>query len=327
MTQFVRLLLISMIIFIPGLNSSQAQAVPQDFGPWLQDLRNEALAAGITKKTLDRALKGIKNPLPRVLELDRNQPEFKQSTQEYLAARVNSKRVAAGKVMLRRYPTWLGRVEDRYQVQRSFILALWGIETGYGRHSGSFSVIEALATLAHDGRRADYFRGELLNALRILDARHIRLKRMKGSWAGAMGQCQFMPSAFLKHAVDADGDKHINIWGSVPDVFASTANYLAQAGWQPEQGWGEAVTLPPDFDASLAGLDTRQTVERWHSLGVMRPDGKAFSTPQLEASLILPDGDKGPAYLVYDNFRVLRKWNRSNAFAIAVGTLADRISR
>jgi len=327
MCLIVRSLLLAGVFLLTLSGISSAEPLAQSFSSWLQDLRTEALAAGISKKTLDQALHDIAGPLPRVIELDRNQPEFKQTTQEYVATRVNNKRVAEGKIMLRRYPTWLGRVEETHRVQRQYLLALWGIETSYGKHSGGFSVIESLATLAHDGRRSAYFRGELLNALRILDARHIPLQRMKGSWAGAMGQCQFMPSTFLNYAIDADGDRHINIWSSVPDVFASAANYLAQSGWNPDQGWGEEVTLPPDFDGSRVGLDTRLSVARWQALGVLPLAGNTFSSPELEASLIMPDGETGAAYLVYENFRVLRKWNRSNAFAIAVGTLADRIDR
>ena len=228
--------------------------------------------------------------------------------------------------MLRRYPTWLGRVERRYGVQRRYIVALWGIETRYGKHTGELPVIASLATLAYDQRRGAYFRKELLEALRILDAGHISLQRMRGSWAGAMGQCQFMPSAFRRFAVDADGDGRIDIWNSVPDVLASIANYLAHTGWQDDQIWGRPVRLPKRFDPVRAGLETRLPLSRWQALGVRRHNGRHLPRRQIKASLLLPD-DSGPAYLVYANFRGLLAWNRANAFAVAVGTLAERIGR
>ncbi len=205
-------------------------------------------------------------------------------------------------------------------------MALWGIETNYGEHSGSFPVIQSLVTLAYDERRGPYFRRELFDALRVLDAGHIPLERMKGSWAGAMGQCQFMPSSFRRFAVDAEGNHRIDIWDSVPDVLASTANYLASAGWKDDQTWGRPVRLPKNFDFSLAGLDTRLPLSRWQALGVRRSNGRALPRRNLEASLIAPEGPEGPAYLVYDNFRVLLAWNRSKSFAVAVGTLADRVA-
>jgi membrane-bound lytic murein transglycosylase B len=310
------------------LISSNARAGESDpdFAVWLENLRVEARAAGISQKNLDAALAGLKAPLPRVVDLDRKQPEFTQSLADYVAARVSEKRIVNGRRMMSRYPTWLGRVERKYGVQRRFIVALWGIETNYGEHTGGFPVIQSLVTLAYDGRRSTYFRKELLNALRILDAGHIPLRQLKGSWAGAMGQCQFMPSSFLSYATDADGDGRIDIWNSVPDVLASAANYLQQVGWRGDQTWGRPVRLPTKFDTALAGLTTRLPLSRWQSLGVRRSDGQALPRRELEASLILPDGAAGPAYLVYDNFRALLAWNRSNAFAVAVGTLADQLT-
>jgi len=305
---------------------ASAQTEQDEFAAWKENFRKEALAAGISQKTLDAALADIEEPLPVVISLDRRQPEFVQTLADYVATRASPRRVAEGRRMLGTYPTWLGRVEGKYGVQQRFIVALWGIESNYGSLRGDIPVIHSLATLVYDGRRSAYFRGELLNALRILDAGHIPLKRMKGSWAGAMGQCQFMPSSFLRYAVDADGDDHIDIWRSVPDVLASTANYLARAGWKNDQTWGRPVKLPENFDLSHAGLKTRLPLSRWQTLGVRRIDGRDLPRRNLAASLIVPDGPTGPAYLVYDNFRVLLAWNRSHAFAVAVGTLADRIA-
>ncbi len=307
--------------------TAQASRTPsKEFAAWLKNLRVEARASGISRRTLRKALAHVKEPLPKVIGFDRQQPEFTRALEDYVSERVSKKRIADGHKMMRRYPTWLGRVEQRYGVQRRFIVALWGIETGYGEHSGRYPVIQSLATLAYDGRRAHYFRKELLDALRILDRGHISPKAMQGSWAGAMGQCQFMPSSFCRYAVDADGDKRIDLWGSVPDVLASTANYLASAGWNDDRTWGRPVRLPKKFDYSLAGLKTRLPLSRWRSLGVRRANGRALPRARLSASLIVPDGPGGPAYLVYDNFRVLRRWNRSNAFAVAVGILSDRIA-
>ena len=196
--------------------SALAQEVPQNFAAWLELLREDARSAGISEKTLDAALADLKAPEPRVIELDQKQPDQTESIEDYVAARVSEKRIAEGRLMLQDYPTWLGRIEQKYKVQRRFIVALWGIESNYGRHTGKHPVIPALVTLAYDTRRGEYFRKELLAALKILDNGHVSLARMKGSWAGAMGSFQFMPTSYQHYAVDADGDGRIDIWGSVP---------------------------------------------------------------------------------------------------------------
>lgn len=323
MKNFGRLVLI--VVCLCGLLApdAPAQEVSQGFADWLAQLRVDALSAGISPETLDAALVDIAEPRKKVVDLDLKQPEQTQSLQDYVAIRVNEERIAEGRRMLRRYQTWLRRVEKQYGVQRRFIVALWGIESSYGRNTGDFPVIPALVTLAYDARRGDYFRKELLDALHIVDAGHIPLAQMQGSWAGAMGSFQFMPSSFRHYAVDADGDGRIDIWNSVPDALASAANYLDRAGWQYDQTWGRPVKLPKRFDYSLAGLETRLSLSRWQQLGVRRTNGQPLPRRDLQASLIVPDGPSGPAYLTYSNFRALRRWNRSNAFAVAVGTLAD----
>lgn len=316
-------LLISLALLLaPG---ALAQAASDDFFTWLGQLRADARAAGISQQTLAVALAKVAAPQPQTLERDQNQPEKKESLAAYVATRVNRERIDAGRTTLKRYPTWLGRVERQYRVQRRFLVALWGIESFYGRHTGDHPVIPALVTLAYDKRRGDYFRKELIEALKILDAGQVTLARLQGSWAGAMGPFQFMPSSYRHYAVDVDGDGRKNIWGSTPDALASAANYLAKAGWKDDQTWGRPVRLPKDFDPSLAGLDTRLPLARWQALGVRRSNGRALPRRNLQASLIIPDGPTGPAYLVYDNFRALRRWNRSNSFAVAVGTLADTL--
>ncbi len=304
---------------------SHAELNKEKFAQWVVEFRNEAAAAGISQQTLERTLADIRDPLAEVIVFDRKQPEFTQSVEDYVVTRVSDQRITEGHRMMRRYPTWLGRIEDRHGVQRRFIVALWGIETNYGNHTGDIPVIKALVSLAYDGRRSAYFRQELLDALRIVDAGHIPLSRMKGSWAGAMGQCQFMPSVFRNYAIDADGDHRRDIWTSVPDVLASAANYLAAAGWKDDQTWGRPVRLPKGFDTSLEGLKKRLPLSQWQELGVRRIDGRTLPRRHMDASLIIPDGPEGQAYLVYDNFRVLRVWNKSNAFALAVGLLSDRL--
>ena len=307
-------------LLVPG---AQASGTPPDFSAWLEQLRVDAHAAGISEQTLDAALAGLRAPEPQVIELDQQQPEQTILLRDYVAARVSPERIAEGRLMLRRYRTWLARVERQYRVQKRFLVALWGIESTYGRHAGSHPVIPSLVTLAYNTRRGDYFRRELLTALQILDEGHVSLARLQGSWAGAMGPFQFMPSSYRHYAVDADGDGRRNIWGSVPDALASAANYLARARWKNDQTWGRPVRLPKQFDAALAGLETRLPLSRWQEIGVRRSDGRALPRRNLQASLILPDGPGGPAYLVYDNFRALLRWNRSLSFAVAVGTLAD----
>lgn len=320
-------LIISGFIGITVLISSSAltalAAESTEFSAWLGGLKSEAAGKGISEQTLAKALADVAL-LPRVVELDRRQPELTQTLPEYLKARVTRQRINKGQLMLKRYPTWLSRIEQQYGVQRNFIAALWGIETNYGDHSGGFPVVSALATLAFDGRRSDYFRTELFDVLWLLEEGRIKAYLLQGSWAGAMGQCQFMPSSFRRYAVNADGGL-TDIWSSLPDVFASAANYLKQSGWQTGQGWGFEVTLPAGFDLSLAGLEKSTPMDRWNKLGVTRSHGGILPPSNLTASLILPDGPGGPAYLVHDNFRVLLKWNRSYAFAIAVGIIADRL--
>ncbi|MSO88640.1 MAG: lytic murein transglycosylase [Rhodospirillaceae bacterium] len=301
-----------------------ASAADKPFAAWLEELRLEAAERGISKATLQAALTGIE-PLPRVLELDRRQPEFTITFTEYLTRVVPGARVEKGRERLRESRALLDDIAKRYGVQPRFMVALWGVESDFGRVTGDFSIIQALATLAYDGRRSAFFRQELLNALRILDRGDIEPRAMRGSWAGAMGQSQFMPSSFLTFAVDHDGDGRRDIWTTRADVLASTANYLAKSGWRADETWGRPVRLPPGFDASLANLDIVKPIGQWQALGIRRTDAGDLPTRQLDSSIVLPEGLSGPAYLVYNNFRVLLKWNRSNFFAIAVGTLADRI--
>ena len=322
-TAFVLALLTS----VGGLGAQEAggnHLPAEPFDEWRAKLRNEALALGIGAVTFDAAFAGVA-PIPRVIELDRNQPESTITFTEYLERMVPETRAAKGREMLAANLGLLERVSRKYGVPPRFIVALWGMETSYGRYLGGFPVIGALATLAHDGRRSAYFREELLNALRILEDGHITPAAMKGSWAGAMGQSQFMPSSFVRYAVDFDGDGRRDIWATRADVFASAANYLAQAGWRTGETWGRPVRLPADFDSSMAGLDVTKPLAEWQALGVRRADGGDLPRVAVSGSVVLPGGEGGAAFLAYGNYRTIMRWNRSLYFATAVGLLADRI--
>ncbi len=303
-----------------------AFAQHQPFDAWLADLRQEALDQGIAAATLDKALGGLEL-IPEVIERDRRQPEGRFTFQEYNQRVLSASRIERGRQLYRDHRALLDRVAADYGVQPRFIVALWGVESSYGSHGGEFPVIGALATLAHDGRRPSFFRSELLKALHILDHSDIPADRMMGSWAGAMGQSQFMPSSYDAYAVDYDGDGHRDIWTSLPDVLASIANYLAKAGWNDRYTWGRKVQLSAAIDGDLAGLNVIKPLPEWQGLGVRATDGTNLPKAPLEASLLHTDDGQGPAYLVYPNFRVLMAWNRSTYFALTVGELADLIDR
>lgn len=303
----------------------EAAAPAVAFDTWLAAMRAEAKDKGISEATLVAALDGIE-PIPRVIELDRDQPEFTLTFQDYLQRVAPDARVAKGQRKLEENREVLEAVSQEYGVPPEQIVALWGIETDFGRVSGGFNVVPALATLAHDGRRSAYFRGELLQALRIIDGGHITAEAMMGSWAGAMGQCQFMPSSFVNAAVDRDGDGRKDIWDTPADVFASAANLLRRNGWRRGEAWGLHVRLPAVFDLGDEGLDTRRKLSLWQELGIRRPDGSDLPDEDIVASLIMPDGPDGPVFLVYDNYRAIMRWNRSHYFALTAGYLADRIA-
>ncbi|MCF6291084.1 MAG: lytic murein transglycosylase [Desulfobacterales bacterium] len=314
------LFIMAPIVFLSGPVRAQ-----DDFQTWLSALRQEALARGISRPILDQALAGLK-PIPRVLELDRRQPEFTKSLWQYLDLTVSDKRIQRGRDLLKRHARLLGEIERAYGVQPRFLVAFWGLETNFGDHLGGFPVVGSLATLAHDPRRSDFFRNELFMALRILDQGDIRVKAMRGSWAGAMGQLQFMPSTFVRFAVDHDGDGRKDIWTSLPDIFSSAANFLASSGWQKNKTWGQEVRLPDNFDLALADLKIKKTRQQWQELGVSGMDGRDLAPADDIASLMLPAGVSGPAFLVFRNYRVILNWNRSHLYAIAVGHLADRLA-
>ena len=320
-----RALLAAPLLAIP-LGGGIAAAAESDFTGFLAGLRRDAVAQGIRTATIDIAFRHIQY-LPHVIELDRKQPEHKMTFGEYLAKVVTQQRLDDARRHLVENWALLQQVRQRFGVQPRFVVALWGVESDFGRTMGSYSVPAALATLAYDGRRGALFRAELLAALKILDQGHVRADNMVGSWAGAMGQCQFMPSTFLRYAVDFDGDGRRDIWTDRADALGSIANYVAQLGWHGNESWGREVVVPGDFDTRLAGLDSRRSTTEWSRLGVHPRDAAPFTGREPSASLVLPDGDASTALLVYDNFRAIKRWNNSTYFAAAVGYIADGIDR
>lgn len=307
----------------PAPAAQDAAAVEQRFAAWVADFRASARAAGIAEATLQSAFAGVQY-LPRVVELDRAQPEFTRTVWEYLDNTVTPQRVAAGQERLQQVRAEADAAAARYGVPPAVVVAIWGMESNYGGNYGSTPVIDALATLGFDGRREDWAKRELLAALRILESGDIARDRMIGSWAGAMGQTQFLPSNFLAYAVDADGDGRRDIWGSMADVVASTANFLARSGWQAGQPWGVEVRLPAGFDLGRADMAVRQSAAQWAAEGVTAVDGQPL--PALaDGAILLPAGARGPAFLVGPNFRTILRYNNSTNYALAVGLLSQRL--
>ena len=302
------------------------QAQEQTFAEWVEELRTEAQLIGISERAL-AALDDLEEPLERVLELDNSQPEFVQTFTRYLGLRVTTNQVSRGQSLLNQHSNLLEEVRQRYGVQPHYLVAFWAIESNFGRSTGGFSVLQALATLAFDPRRAEFFRSHLLTALQIIDEGHIAAESMSGSWAGAMGQLQFMPNIFNQYGVDGDGDGRVDIWNSLPDIFYSAANFLSQSGWQGDERWGREVLLPADFDYSLSGARTRQSLSDWRDLGVLQVSGEALPVvADMQASVILPAGAAGPAFLAYSNYRATMAYNPSTFYALTVGHLADRFT-
>jgi membrane-bound lytic murein transglycosylase B len=296
-----------------------------DFSTWLAGVRREGLQRGLSARALDEGLADV-SVIDRVIELDRRQPESSLTFDEYITRVVPQTRVDSGRARMAENRDLLARISARYGVQSRFIVTLWAIESDFGRITGNFQVISALATLAFEGRRAAFFRDELFNALKIIDRGHIAAREMRGSWAGAMGQTQFMPSSYLNFATDFDGDGRADIWATRADVFASIANYLSRSGWKADETWGREVRLPPGFDKALIERDkVQKSIADWNALGVRTATGDALPTRNVTGSLVQPGGAGGPTLLVYANYRTILRWNRSNYFATAVGYLSDRI--
>jgi membrane-bound lytic murein transglycosylase B len=318
-----RIVFAAPLLAAPGLFAARRVAgAEDDFSAFLLAVRREASAQGIRPATVDQALDAARY-LPHVIELDRHQPEQVLTFAQYLQKTVSPQRKENARRALFDNGALLGSVRSRYDVEPRFIVALWGLESDFGQITGNYMVVSSLATLGFDGRRGPYFRGELISALRIIDEGDIGVGDMFGSWAGAMGQCQFMPSTFLRYAVDFDGTGRRDIWHDRADVLGSIANFLAHLGWHNGETWGHEVLLPPGFSVSSTGLDVKRSTEEWNRMGVRSIDDRPLAVRATEASLVLPDGGGGPALLVYDNFRTIMRWNKSTYFAAAVGYLAD----
>lgn len=298
---------------------------PAEFPAYVETLKAEARAQGVPQAVIAEGFANI-HFVDRAIAADRNQPEAKLSLDQYLARVLSAEKIAQGKAMMARYRPQLRAVSERYGVAPQYIVALWGMESQYGKLQGKEDIVSALATLAFEGRRERFFKNELFAALRMIQRGAIDANSMKGSWAGAMGQNQFMPGSYLHYGADGDGDGRIDIWNNPDDVFASTARYLARSGWRARQGWGVEVTLPAGFDAALIGVKKAQgkSVARWLRQGVT-PQNAAPLAAQT-AWIVQPDDMQGRAFMVYDNFRTLMRWNRSYYFAISVGMLADAIA-
>ena len=305
---------------------SMAVAPESSFRAWLSTLEREALSSGIPLNTLTTALSSVELE-PRVIELDRRQLEPPLPLDQYLSRVITKDRVLVGRKKLIENRILLDSIAVRYGVQPRFLVALWGAETDFGRVTGSFQVIDSLITLIYDGRRGTFFRKELIHALRILDEGHVSIDEMKGSWAGAMGQLQFMPSTFRSFAVDFNDDGRKDIWKSHEDAFASAANYLSQSGWNYDQTWGQEVFFPEEFDRTSIRFKQRKRLSEWKALGLRPLHGRNFPSKDFISSIIQPNGAAGQAFLVYGNYRVILRWNRSHRFALSVGMLSDLIGQ
>jgi membrane-bound lytic murein transglycosylase B len=309
-------------------NAAPAPVVPPEeearFHAFIRDFRAEALKAGIMLATYDRAVSTI-DLNPKVEELNEKQPEFVRPIWDYLAGAITDARVSRGRDQMAAHAQLFARLQDGYGVPREVLTAIWGLETGYGQNEGSFNLFEALATLAYDGPRMEYGRRQFIAALKIAEIEGRDPTTMTGSWAGAFGHTQFVPTTFLEHAVDGDGDGKRDLWNSPADALASAANYLKESGWQPGESWGEEVELPQGFAYEQAEPSLRKPIAEWAKLGVRNAAGGPLPDSAEEAAILLPAGYRGPAFLVRNNFNVILRYNSATAYALAIGLLSDRL--
>lgn len=315
-----------------------ASATKPSFEQYIAKLKQEALAKGFEQTLIDSTFAGVKFH-KRAVKADRNQPEKVETLDTYLPKRLPKWKIERARAMYKKHQALLTKVAAEYGVQARFIVALWGLETNFGKIMGNYNVISALSTLAYEGRREVFFKKQLWAALQILKEGHIDIANMKGSWAGAMGQNQFMPTSFVAYAVDGDGDGKKDIWGNQADVFSSMANYLKREGWNDELTWGRQVKLPDGFDTKLAipkntggrknwlkaWARTEKTLAQWQELGVRRTDGTNLPKVDVKAALVFPDDENGRAYLAYNNYKSLMHWNLSYYFVSSVGHLSDHV--
>lgn len=312
---FVFILLASMV--------HQAAFANENWQDWLASLKQEALQQGISSSLFDKAFAGMTEPNHQIKRFMRSQPEHRLTFVKYRNTRVDNNRIAIGRREYKKHKTLLDEVAAKFGVNPCFIVAFWGMETSYGTYMGNFPVIKSLATLAYDSKRKEFFRKELLLGLHILQEGHVSLADFKGEWAGASGQSQFLPSSWLKYAVDYDRDGRRDIWKSKPDVFASIANYMKQNGWQENEPWAIQVRLPREFDMKLEGKNNIKPVGDWSRLGVLTENGQTLPYQNLTASIIQPLG--GPTFLAFPNYKMILRYNNSTYYAGAIGYLADKI--
>jgi membrane-bound lytic murein transglycosylase B len=313
-----------MVAAVPALAAPPPAQSGDGFASLVAGLKADARRAGISEATLNRAFASVR-PNAKVIELDQHQPEFTLTWEQYRSRIVSDVRIARGRDLYAQHRALLGAVFTRYRVPPGVIMGIWGLESNYGQSSGGFNVIEALATLAWEGRRSAFFRSELMDALRILERGDIAPEQMMGSYAGAMGQPQFMPDSFLKFAVDFNGNGRRDIWNDPADIFASVANYLAKSGWSDRLPWGIPARLPPSFDASQAGRENRRPMAEWARLGV-HPYGVPIP-PDTSTAILLPGGPGGEAFIAcLPNFQAIRRYNPSDFYCISVGLIGDQVT-
>ncbi|MCP0914940.1 lytic murein transglycosylase [Legionella sp. 27cVA30] len=305
------------------LTAQNALANVQSWNQWVAEVREEAINQGISAALFDEAFADIHEPSRQVKSLARSQPEHRLTYLKYRNSRVDNYRIAVGRKEYKKNKEVADKIAAEYGVDPCFIMAFWGMETSYGSYMGNFPVIKSLATLAYDSNRRDFFRQQLFYALHIVNDGHVPLHRFKGEWAGASGQPQFLPSSWVKYAVDYDRDGRKDIWDSKPDVFASIANYMKLNGWQTGQPWAVLVKLPANFDMNLEGKNTVKPVSEWNAMGVRTEDGKPLPHQELQASIVQPYG--GPVFLAYANYKMILRYNNSIYYAGAIGYLADKI--
>ena len=306
------------------LGAGQAQANEQAFNDCLQDLRGKAAATGVSNASFDTSTAGLV-PDMGVLELLDAQPEFKTPIWDYLAALVDQQRVDDGQAMLKTHAAILVPVAQQYGVDAQTVVAVWGVESDYGKTFGKRPLLTSLATLSCFGRRQEFFHGEFFATLKLLQSGDLKAEGLTGSWAGAFGHTQFMPTTYQRIAVDGDGDGRRDLVASIPDALASTANYLKKAGWRTGEPWGYEVELPANFDTSLAGRRNKRPLNDWIARGVTRVDGASILPAEMQAGVLLPAGAKGPAFLVFRNFDAIYSYNAAESYALAIATLSDRL--
>ncbi len=319
------LLLASAILSSPAARAqSSVDIAAPDMQACQQRWQATARSQGLDKHLIEELIPQLRY-LPEVLQLDRRQPEFTSTFASYLSRRVTDTRIEKGRTLGQQYATLLDNLAFEYGIPQQILLAFWGLETNFGGYLGKTSTLDALATLGCDARRSDYFSRELLIALRLVQTHALDPAAMRGSWAGAMGHTQFMPSNYLRYGRDGDGDQRIDLWGSPTDALTSAAHFLQQLGWERGARWGREVRLPAGFDYSLAGLKQARPLREWQRLGLRHAHGGPLPVADFDAALLVPAGHLGPAFLVYKNFRIIMRWNNSESYALSVGLLSDRI--